>query len=49
MKSPVYRWKVSHPVYGSVEVTGPAEIRGRDLCREKVGRPLDADCPRVYL
>ena len=46
MKSPVYRWKISHPAYGSVEVTG---IRGRDLCREKVGRPLDADRPRVYL
>jgi len=23
MKSPVYRWKVSHPAYGAVEVTGP--------------------------
>ena len=22
-KTPIYRWKVSHPAYGSVEVTGP--------------------------
>ncbi len=36
MKSPVYRWKVSHPAYGAVE-NGPAENTGRDLCREKVG------------
>lgn len=21
-KTPIYRWKVSHPAYGSVEVTG---------------------------
>ena len=48
MKSPVYRWKVSHPAYGAVEVTGPRKYEAV-ISAARVGRPLDADCPRVYL
>lgn len=23
MRGPVYRWRVTHPIHGAVEVTGP--------------------------